>query len=151
MKIDYHKILNNNMINIFKDVLKYIEKNGLHEGHHLYITFNTRNIDTKIPDWLKEKYPKEMTIVIQYEFWNFRVKKNSFNIGLSFNNIKTDLNIPFHSVISFADPYANFGLRLIQDEKEKSKKIKTKSKTKKKKIIKQNIDNIIDFKKFKKN
>ena len=49
-------ILNNNMINIFKDVLKDIEKNGLQEGHHLYITFNTRNIDTKIPDWLKEKY-----------------------------------------------------------------------------------------------
>lgn len=151
MKIDYHKILNNNMINIFKDVLKDIEKNGLYKGHHLYITFNTRNIDTKIPNWLKEKYPKEMTIVIQYEYWNFRVKKNSFNIGLSFNNIKTDLNIPFHSVISFADPYAKFGLRLIQEEKEKSNKTKSKSKIKKKKILEQNTNNIIDFNKFKKN
>ena len=116
MKINYSEILKKNMRNVFKEVLLDIETNGLKEGNHLYITFKTTNSKIKIPNWLKEKHPREMTIVIQYEYWNFKVKKNSFNIGLSFNNIKTDLDIPFDCVISFVDPYANFGLRLIQEE-----------------------------------
>ena len=136
------------MINVFKDVLLDIKNNSIQENHHLYITFNTQNSKVKIPVWLKEKYTMEMTIVIQYEYWNFKIKKNSFNIGLSFNDIKTDLEIPFDSVISFADPYANFGLRLFQ--KEKLEKLKSKTITKRK-VTKQVEDNLIEFKNFKKN
>ena len=151
MQINYNEILKKNMINVFKDVLLNIETNGLQENHHLYITFNTQNSKVKMPIWLKEKYTIEMTIVIQYEYWNFKIKKNSFNIGLSFNAIKTNLEIPFDSVISFADPYANFGLRLIQNnKKEKIEKSKSKNITKKK-INKQIQDNIIEFKNFRKN
>ena len=139
------------MINVLKDVLLDIKTNGLQENHHIYITFNTQNSKVKMPIWLKEKYTIEMTIVIQYEYWNFKIKKNSFNIGLSFNAIKTNLEIPFDSVISFADPYANFGLRLIQNnKKEKIEKSKSKNITKKK-INKQIQDNIIEFKNFRKN
>ena len=143
MKIDYSKILKNNMINVFKDVLKIIEKNGLTEGHHLYITFKTNFEGVIVPDWLREKFPNEMTIIIQYEYWNFKLAKSNFKITLSFNNIRSDLTIPFDSVISFADPYANFGLKLINDNKEikRSKKIDKKL----------NQDNIIEFNKFKKN
>jgi hypothetical protein len=143
MKINYSKILRKNMINVLKDVLKEIQLNGLQENHHLYITFNTKNEKATLPDWLKERYPNEMTIIIQYEYWNFIIKKDSFNIGLSFDGIKTDLNIHFDSVISFADPYANFGLKLIKDIK------KTDSYKSKKNIKK--INNVINFKKFKKN
>ena len=142
MKINYTEILNKNMINVFKDVLIIAEKNGLKEGHHLYVTFDTSNSKVKIPSWLKEKHRGEMTIVIQYEYWNFNITKNSFHIGLSFNDIKTNLEIPFDSVISFADPYANFGLRLIPEN------IKKKNIIKKKSI---NKNNIIDFKSYKKN
>ena len=148
MKIKYSEILNKNMINVFKDVLKEIETNGLQQGHHLYITFNTNNKKLKMPVWLKEKHPKEITIVIQYEYWNFKVKKNNFTIGLSFNNIKTNLNIPFETVISFADPYANFGLKLIQQENNDDlKKIKPKTIIKKREQIIQNENNVIEFKK----
>ena len=148
MKIKYSEILNKNMINVFKDVLKEIETNGIQQGHHLYITFDTNNRKLKIPDWLREKHPKKMTIIIQYEYWNFKVQKNNFIIDLSFNNIKTNLNIPFESIISFADPYANFGLQLIQKEnKDVLKNIKPKTlKSKKIKIIK-NENNVIEFKK----
>ena len=149
MKIDYSKLLKNNMINVFKDVLKFIEKNDLIENHHLYITFKTDNEDVIIPGWLKKKFPNEMTIIIQYEYWNFKVAKNNFNITLSFNNIKSDLTIPFNSVISFADPYANFGLKLIDNEINDKKIKKNKEKKSKDKNHKQN--NIIDFNKFKKN
>tara|TARA_B100000029_G_scaffold507019_1_gene590838 strand:- start:1447 stop:1878 length:432 start_codon:yes stop_codon:yes gene_type:complete len=142
MKINYPDILNKNMINVFIEVLKNIKKNGLKEGHHLYITFRTNEKKVNIPIWLKNKFPKEMTIVIQYEYWNLMVNKTEFKITLSFNDIKADLTIPFNSVISFADPYANFGLKLINEEK--------KSLVKKAKIN-YNKNNIIDFSKFKKN
>ena len=115
MKIDYSKILQDNMLNVLRDVLKNIEKNGLGESHHLYITFKTNNKNVIMPNWLKDKFPNEMTIVIQYEYWNFKLFKNYFKITLSFNNIKSNLEIPFKSVISFADPYANFGLKLFDE------------------------------------
>ena len=75
-----------------------------------------------------------MTIVIQYEYWNYDVANDHFTITLSFSDIKTDLMIPFSSVISFADPYANFGLKLIQEKtiidkntNKKKKKLKLKN------------------------
>ena len=148
MKINYQEILNTNMINVLRDVLLNIEKNGLQDGHHLYITFETISSDVKIPKWLKKKYKNEMTIIIQYEYWNFKIKKKSFSIGLSFDNIKSELNIPFNSIISFSDPYANFGLKLItknidQIKKSPNKILKNKEKS--------NKDNIISFANYKKN
>ena len=150
MKINYSQILKKNMLNVFRDVLKNIEVNDLQEGHHLYITFQTDVKKVVIPDWLKAKHPKEMTIIIQYDYWNFKVKNNSFNIGLSFNNIKADIAVPFDAVISFADPYANFGLKLINEEI--NKKLSDKKPKRKKTVIKKNKDrnNIIEFQKFKK-
>ena len=75
MKINYSQILNKNLINVLKDVLLDIITNGLKEGHHLYITFYTNN-KTIIPHWLKDKFPEEMTIVIQHEYWNLKVFEN---------------------------------------------------------------------------
>ena len=145
MKIDYQNILKKNMINVFKDVLKNIEKNGLSEGHHLYITFLTNHPKVSIPTWLKEKYPNEMTIVIQYEYYYLIVNKDNFSIELSFNNVKAYLEICYESIISFADPFANFGLKLINEisnhktiNKNENKKTKTKI-----------TNNVIDFKTFK--
>jgi len=148
MKIDYNKILRNNMINVFKDVVKNIEKNGLQDGHHLYITFKTDNSNVYMPEWLIEKFPDHMTIAIQHEYSNFHVYNNDFKITLSFNNIRADLKIPFDSIISFADPYANFGLKLIHEEVEKKKEIKSSIKQPK---IKSKHGNIIELTKFKKN
>ena len=150
MKINYSQILKKNMLNVFRDVLKNIEVNGLQDGHHLYIAFRTDVKKVVIPDWLKEKHPKEMTIIIQYDYWNFKVKNDSFNIGLSFNDIKVDITVPFDAVISFADPYANFGLKLINEEI--IKKLSDKKPKRKKTVIKKNKDkdNIIEFQKFKK-
>ena len=131
MKINYSNILKN-MINVFKDVLKSIQNNGINNGHHLYITFKTNSQKVVIPKWLKEKYPKEMTIVIQYEFWNLKVENDYFKITLSFNNINADLVIPFNKVISFADPYANFGLKLSNSKTNNTKKDSEKIEKKKK-------------------
>ena len=144
MKINYEKILQKNMFNVLKDVLHEIEINGLKEGHHLYITFKTINKDVALPNWLKKKFPKKMTIVIQYEYWDLKVFKEKFNISLAFNDIKAVLSIPYSSVLSFADPFANFGLKLSDSKKIK----KGGNKDNKKDNILEKKGKIIDFNKF---
>tara|TARA_B110000438_G_scaffold209111_1_gene200946 strand:- start:1203 stop:1631 length:429 start_codon:yes stop_codon:yes gene_type:complete len=142
MQINYPKILKKNMLNVFKDIILYIKNNGLDKGHHLYINFDTTNKKVVIPDWLKAKHPEEMTIIIQYEYWNLNINNTIFEITLSFNNIKSNLIIPLESIISFADPFGNFGLQLLSQKKETLKKGKQENK---------NENNVIDFKKFIKN
>ena len=138
------------MINVLKDVLTNIKNNALQEGHHLYITFKTNDKKVIIPQWLLDKFPSEITIVIQHEYWNYNVTKDHFKITLSFNDIKTDLIVPFSSVISFADPYANFGLKLIQDKIIDNKNTnKTKQKLKNTEYSKKG--NIVELNKFRNN
>lgn len=151
--INYQKILNKNLLNVFIELLKVVEKKGLDGNNHLYITFATNNPNTSIPDWLLQKYPNEMTIVIQHEYYHLSVNKNDFNIGLSFNNKKSDLKISFDSIISFADPSANFGLNYQFNKSitDKNKKIENKKKKSVKNMVrKKNSSNIINFTNYKK-
>ncbi len=142
--IEYQKILNKNMLNVLKDILKNIQVNGLYNNNHLYITFVTNNKNVEIPTWLKQKYPKEMTIVIQYEYYDLEVNKNDFSVTLSFNNFKTNLKIGYSAIISFADPSANFGLILKKNNILKKSREGLESSEEKK-------DNIINFSNYKKN
>ena len=141
--IEYQKILEKNTLNVFIDVLKNIRDNGLSDNNHLYITFLTNHNDVDLPNWLKKKYPEEMTIIIQYEYSNIKINKNNFSISLSFNDILTTLKIGYKAVISFADPSANFGL--ILQVKKNSKKLKRNLENKK-----TNTDNVINFSNYKK-
>ena len=141
MFIEYNKILKKNLGNVLKEVLKIISKEGLIKGHHLFITFDPNDKKTKIPGWLKKKHPEIMTIVLQYEYWDLIVRKEDFSIGLSFDDIKTKITISFESVISFADPYANFGLKIQDKESKKDNERKTTKKS----------DKIIKFEKYLKN
>ena len=142
--IKYQKILDKNMLNVLKDILKNIRDNGLSNNNHLYVTFLTNHKKVEMPNWLKQKYPEEMTILIQYEYYNLKVNKNNFSILLSFNNIKTNLTIDFKSIISFADPSVNFGLILQKNRTQKKLNKNLESKESKK-------DNVINFSNYKKN
>ena len=142
--IEYQKILDKNMINVFKDILKNIKDNGLSNNNHLYITFLTNHKDVELPNWLKQKYPQEMTIIIQYEYYDLEINKNNFSITLSFGDIKTNLIINYNAIVSFADPSANFGLILQKNkiQNKVNKKLETNISKK---------DNVINFSNFKKN
>ena len=148
--INYQKILNKNLLNVFIDVLKKIEINGLDGKNHLYITFQTSNSKNKVPNWLLLKYPNEMTIVIQHEYYHLSLNKSFFNIGLSFNNKKTDLKISYDSIISFIDPSSNFGLNYQLNNSHK-KTDKNEKKVLKKNKKENDNSNVIKFSKFKKN
>ena len=108
------------------------------------ISFFTNHKKVELPNWLKQKYPEEMTILIQYEYYDLKINKNNFSISLSFNDIKTNLIIDYNSIISFADPSANFGLILQKNKIQKNKNKKLDNKKQKK-------DNVINFSNFKKN
>ena len=148
--INYQNILNKNLLNVFIEILKEVENKGLDGNNHLYITFSTNHSKTSVPDWLLQKYPNEMTIVIQHEYYHLSVNKKNFNVGLSFNNKKCDLSISFESIISFVDPSSNFGLK-YEFNKTKEKDVKKKLPKKKKSINNQNTSNVINFTNYKKN
>ena len=148
--INYQKILDKNLLNVFIEIIKEIEKKGLDGKNHLYITFAANNPNNSIPNWLLEKYPSEMTIVIQHEYYHLSVNKKNFNIGLSFNNQKSDLKISFDSIISFADPSSNFGLN-YEFNKSIENVSNNKINNKKKSIRKKKPSNVINFSNYKKN
>jgi hypothetical protein len=91
--------------------LALVAERGLPGAHHFYITFRTDRPDVLIPTRLRQQYPKEMTIVVQHQFWGLEVDRDTLRITLSFNNQQERLVIPFVAVTAFADPSCKFGLQ----------------------------------------
>jgi len=96
---------------VVRDALEVAAVSGLPGDHHFYITFRTGSPGVQLADYLRERYPSEMTIVIQHQFWNLKVHEDHFEVTLSFNDRPQALVIPFASVSAFADPSVRFGLQ----------------------------------------
>ncbi|MTH78653.1 SspB family protein [Paracoccus aestuariivivens] len=109
--IDYGGMMHRAMQRLIADVLIAVADEGLPGEHHFFITFDTHDPDVEMADWLRERYPDEMTIVIQHWFDNLEVTPDGFNITLNFGNSPEPLYIPFDAVRTFVDPSVEFGLR----------------------------------------
>ena len=110
--IPYDEIVQEALREVVGRVLHEIEKTGgLPGGHHFYITFNTRVPGVEIPRHLAERFPEEMTIVIQHRFWDLKVEDDQFSVGLSFGGVPSTLVIPFGAVTDFVDPAVDFSLK----------------------------------------
>lgn len=109
--IDYGNLMHRAMRGLIQKVLQDVAKNGLPGAHHFFITFDTTHPDVAIADWLRSRYPSEMTIVIQHWFENLEVTDDGFSITLNFGNQPEPLVIPFDAVRTFVDPSVEFGLR----------------------------------------
>ncbi len=96
---------------VIKSALEKAAGEGLPGEHHFYIAFKTSGKGVQISPRLREKYPDEMTIVLQHQFWDLEVRDDLFSIGLSFSNIPEKLVIPYSAVVSFYDPTVQFGLQ----------------------------------------
>jgi hypothetical protein len=96
---------------VVRDVLTQVQRDGLPGEHHLYIAFDTVADGVSISKRLKEQYPEEMTIVLQYQFWDLAVTDERFEVKLSFSNVPERLVVPFAAVKAFYDPSAQFGLQ----------------------------------------
>ena len=110
--IPYDEIVQEALRAVVGRVLGEVETaGGLPGEHHFYITFKTQGVGVDIPRHLSERFPDEMTIVIQNRFWDLKVKPDGFEVGLSFNQIPAKLIIPFAAVTGFVDPAVNFALQ----------------------------------------
>jgi len=116
--IRYDVLAQEAMRGVVKKVLTEVARAGLPGEHHFYITFNTQAPGVRISSRLRERYPEEMTIVVQHQFWDLEVSGQSFEIGLAFSGVPERLLIPFTAIRSFVDPSVQFGLQfdLVDDE-----------------------------------
>ena len=113
--LNYEKMVERALRSVVVDALLQVAEFGLPGAHHLYITFATDAPEVEIPDRLHEKFPEEMTIVLQHQFWDLTVEEERFMVTLSFNDIQERLVVPFAAIKAFADPSVNFGLQLKFD------------------------------------
>jgi hypothetical protein len=110
-ELHYDVMVENALRGVVRQALAQVAEHGLPGEHHFYVTFRTDHPDVVIPDALTERYPREMTIVLQYQFWDLEVGQDAFGVTLTFNNVSERLQIPFEAVVAFADPSVRFGLQ----------------------------------------
>lgn len=110
--IPYDEIVQEALRDVVGRVLSTIEKGGSLPGsHHFYITFRTRMPGVEIPRHLAQRFPDEMTIVIQHRYWDLHVAGDFFTVGLSFGGVPATLRVPFAAVTDFVDPAVDFSLK----------------------------------------
>lgn len=114
--IPYDEIVQEALRAVVGRVLREIESTGLPGDHHFYITFKTRAPGVNIPNHLVERFPDEMTIVLQHKFWDLKVEEEGFSVGLTFNQVPTTLFIPYSAITAFVDPSVDFGLQFHVEE-----------------------------------
>ncbi len=110
--IPYDEIVQEALREVVGRVLGEVERSGGLPGeHHFYITFKTRLPGVQIPKHLSERFPDEMTIVLQHRFWDLKVEQDAFSVGLSFGGVPSTLRVPFAAVTDFVDPAVDFSLK----------------------------------------
>ncbi|MGB8314835.1 MAG: ClpXP protease specificity-enhancing factor SspB [Aestuariivirga sp.] len=107
----YDQLAQNALRGVVREALRRVEKSGLPGDHHFYIAFNTKYPGVDIGERMSQRYPREMTIVIQHQYEHLIVREDRFEITLSFDNIPEKLVIPFNAVKGFLDPSVQFGLQ----------------------------------------
>ena len=115
-KIDYGNLMHRAMRGLIIEVLSAVADEGLPGNHHFFITFDTRHPQARLADWLRDRYPEDMTIVMQHWFDDMKVDPEGFAITLNFGDQPEPLYIPFDAIRTFVDPSVEFGLRFETHE-----------------------------------
>ncbi len=111
--LPYEKWIEQALRHVVAQAIEHVAVEGLPGGHHFYITFRTDHPGVEIPQRVRAQYPKEMTIVLQHQFWDLAFNRDTqaIQVGLSFGGVPSKLVIPLDSVVEFADPHIRYGLR----------------------------------------
>jgi hypothetical protein len=116
--IDYGNLMHDAMRGLIRKVLQDVADNGLPGKHHFFITFDTAHPDAELADWLSDRYPGEMTVVMQHWYDKLEVSEDGFAVTLNFGDAPEPLYIPYDAIRTFVDPSVEFGLRFEQQDSE---------------------------------
>jgi uncharacterized protein len=112
--IPYDEIVQDSLRQVVKRVLSDVALGGgLPGAHHFFIAFRTRFPGVDMPKHLLERYPDEMTVVLQHRYWDLLVDDEHFEVGLTFNQVPAKLSIPYRAISGFVDPAVNFALQFV--------------------------------------
>jgi hypothetical protein len=114
--IDYGNLMHRAMRGLIQEVLSKVQAEGLPGAHHFFITFDTKHPEAKLADWLKQRYPSEMTVVMQHWYDDLKVTNDGFGVTLNFGDAPERLYVPYDSIQTFVDPSVEFGLRFETQE-----------------------------------
>ena len=113
--LQYGKMVERAMRSVVRDALTQVDAHGLPGQHHFFITFKTGFPGVRMSGSLRARFPDDMTIVLQHQYWDLAVREESFDVTLSFSGVHEPLTVPFDAVTGFVDPSVKFGLQFEPD------------------------------------
>ena len=122
-RFHYDALVDDALRSVVRRVLRQVADKGLPGSHHFYISFRSTDPGVKLPDYLRAKYPEEMTIVLQHQYWDLILTEEFFEVTVSFNKQQERIKVPFAALSAFVDPSVRFGLQF--DRKDKAAADKT--------------------------
>jgi hypothetical protein len=116
-RFHYDALVDDALRSVVKRVLVQVAEKGLPGSHHFYISFRSTDPGVELPDYLRAKYPEEMTIVLQHQYWDLIIADDHFEVTVSFNKQQEHIRVPFMALSAFVDPSVRFGLQFDRKDK----------------------------------
>jgi uncharacterized protein len=116
-RFHYDALVDDALRGVVRRVLRQVADKGLPGSHHFYISFRSTDPGVKLPDYLRAKYPEEMTIVLQHQYWDLILTEEFFEVTVSFNKQQERIKVPFAALSAFVDPSVRFGLQFDRKDK----------------------------------
>jgi uncharacterized protein len=119
-RFHYDALVDDALRSVVRRVLTQVADKGLPGSHHFYISFRSNDAGVVLPEYLRAKYPEEMTIVLQHQYWDLVIGPEAFEVTVSFNKQQERIRVPFAALSAFVDPSVRFGLQFDRKDKEKA-------------------------------
>jgi len=116
-RFHYDALVDDALRSVVRRVLNQVAEKGLPGSHHFYISFRSTDPGVVLPDYLRAKYPEEMTVVLQHQYWDLIVAPDHFEVTVSFNKQQERIRVPFAALSAFVDPSVRFGLQFDRKDK----------------------------------
>ena len=116
-RFHYDALVDDALRSVVRRVLTQVAEKGLPGSHHFYISFRSTDPGVELPEYLRAKYPEEMTIVLQHQYWDLILEPDSFEVTVSFNKQQERIKVPFAALSAFVDPSVRFGLQFDRKDK----------------------------------
>jgi hypothetical protein len=110
--IRYDLLVQDALRSVVRKVLSDTARSGLIGEHHFNIAFKTQAAGVVVPPAIRSRFPDEMSIILQHEFWDLVVTQDAFEVSLNFSRKPERLTVPFDAITGFTDPSVPFGFKL---------------------------------------